>query len=71
MDQNLEHRARAQCAADLSLAALLPQERATAVERYWVVVAVEIAGADAFSNGTPLPRDFREREHEFQRLRGR
>jgi hypothetical protein len=65
MDENLEMRARALCAADIDSAEPPVQDRQGAIDRYWIVVATEIAGGNT---GFEMPADFELRAQEFRWL---
>lgn len=69
MDQQLEQRARALCAADVDAADPPVKDRLACIERYWLVVAAEIAGGHIVERGVALPADFDERQREFAYLR--
>lgn len=66
MDGKLEIRARALCATDVDSASPPVPDREGAIERYWPVVAAEIAGGNM---GMELPVDYAAREKEFRTLR--
>jgi hypothetical protein len=69
MDEQLEQRARALCAADVDAADPPVRNRQAAIDRYWLVVAAEIAGGHIVDRGVALPPDFDERQREFSYLR--
>ena len=69
MDQQLEQPARALCAADVDAADPPVRDRRACIERYWLVVAAEIAGDHIMERGVALPSDFDERQREFSHLR--
>lgn len=77
MDDNLETRARALCAADIAVAEPRPRQRAAAVDRYWRVVALEITGNLALPGIHALPgidmsaTDLQGLQEEYRRLRAR
>lgn len=69
MNQQLEERARAQCAADVDASDPPVRDRLACIERYWLVVAAEIAGGHIVERGVALPADFDERVRKFLYLR--
>lgn len=71
MDDNLEARARALCAADIAFAEPRPRQRAAAVERYWRVVAMEITGNLAVPGIQMSAAGLQLLQEEYRQLRHR
>ena len=71
MVENLQARARALCAIDIEASGMPAADRYAAVERYWIVVALEIMGSMTVHGQLLVPDDIDNRRAEFQKLRQR